>query len=147
MNALPIIRVQSAQRKLRVEIEKLEVFANRALPECCRLSAAKRDHVQDLREINVVLVSDRRIAALHRQFMNIAGPTDVLTFQHGEIVISVETAQENAMRFGGATEEEIRLYLVHGLLHLLGFNDQTAREARAMEAAQQRVLKALRVSD
>ncbi len=61
------------------------------------------------------------MAALHLQFMNIAGPTDVLTFQHGEIVISVETAQENAVRFGHEVEAEIRLYLVHGYPPFVGF--------------------------
>ncbi len=147
MSVLPNIRVQNAQRKLRVDVKKLELFANRAFPDCCRLQAAKVDDICDLREIDVILVSDQRMAELHRKFMNIAGPTDVLTFQHGEIVVSVETAQENATRFGCATEDEIQLYIVHGLLHLLGFNDQTSRGARTMESSQQRVLKALRVSD
>ncbi len=147
MSALPTIRVRSAQRKLRVAMKELELFAKRAFPECCRLPAATLDQIRDLREIDVILVSDRRMAALHRQFMNIAGPTDVLTFQHGEIVVSVETAQENAARFGVAVEDEIRLYVVHGFLHLLGYDDQTARGARAMESAQQRVLKAVRASD
>ncbi|MEP6821418.1 MAG: rRNA maturation RNase YbeY [Chthoniobacterales bacterium] len=146
MSVLPNIRVRNTQRKLRVDVMKLELFANRAFPDCCRLPAAEIDGIGNLREIDVILVSDRRMAALHRQFMNLAGPTDVLTFQHGEIVVSVETAQENAKRFGGAIEEEIQLYIVHGFLHLLGYNDQTSREARTMEAAQQRVLKALRAS-
>ena len=100
-----------------------------------------------LPEISVVLVSDRRIAALHRRFMEMAGPTDVLTFQHGEIVVSAETARANARRFGSTSEDEIRLYIVHGFLHLLGFDDVTAKKARAMEAAQKRVLRTVRASN
>ena len=44
-------------------------------------------------EIFVWLISDRRMAHLHRKFLGLSGPTDVLTFQHGEIFISVETAR------------------------------------------------------
>ena len=50
-----------------------------------------------LREIFVLLISDRRMARLHRQFLNKAGPTDVLTFEHGEIFISVERARDHAV--------------------------------------------------
>lgn len=135
----PVLRVRNAQRKLRVDIGKLQQFGTCALRHCLELPAAQ---ALELREITVVLVSDRRIAALHKKFMRIVGPTDVLTFQHGEIVMSVETAQQNAERFSTSKEEEIRLYLVHGLLHLLGFDDQTPEQARAMESAQRRILLA-----
>ena len=99
---------------------------------------------RDLSELSVVLVSDRRIAELHRRFMNIAGATDVLTFQHGEIVASVETAQRNAARFGCSVDEEIQRYIVHGFLHLLGLNDKTAAERETMERAQEKVLRSMR---
>ncbi len=146
MSARPKVRVQSAQRKLRFEVGELARFANAALSECCALPAAQSSLLRDLREIVVTLVSDRKMATLHRQFMGIAGPTDVLTFQHGEIVISVETAAENALRFASSLQAEVELYLVHGLLHLLGFDDRTPPQARAMEEAQEHVLKALRTS-
>jgi len=84
------------------------------------------------------------MAALHQEFMNIPGPTDVLTFQHGEIVVSVETAQQNAERFATSAADEIKLYVIHGLLHLLGFDDRTREEARVMEAVQAEVLRAVR---
>ncbi len=72
---------------------------------CVRdLRAAALDAARAFPEVNVVLVSDRRMAALHQRFMQIAGPTDVLTFQHGEIVVSVETAQANAARFRSSTD-------------------------------------------
>ena len=142
-----IIRVQNAQRKLRVNVALLERFAARAFQRCAELPGASLENVRALPTINVVLVSDRRIAALHQQFMKISGPTDVLTFQHGEIVVSVETAQQNARRFDTALEDEIRLYVVHGFLHLLGFEDQTPAPSRAMEAAQEEVLRSLRASN
>lgn len=130
-----------------IAAEPLERFASAAFLRCCGLPTASLENVRAFPEIGVTLVSDRRIAALHRQFMKIAGPTDVLTFQHGEIVVSVETAQANATHFGCSTEDEIRLYIVHGFLHLLGFDDRTPKQSRAMEAAQEIVLRRGRASN
>jgi probable rRNA maturation factor len=100
-----------------------------------------------LHEVGVLLVSDRRMAALHQQFMNIAGPTDVLTFQHGEIFISVDTARANAKRFRTSLLHELQLYLVHGLLHLHGHDDTTPAEAKRMQTAQERLLAAVALGD
>jgi len=139
MNGLPVVRARNAQRKLPVNLATLEEFATRALQHCLELPSAEE---LALREVIIVLVSDRRIAELHRKFMQVAGPTDVLTFQHGEIVISVETAERHAGRFGTSAEEEIKLYVVHGLLHLLGFDDKTPAQARTMASTQTRILRA-----
>ena len=72
--------------------------------------------------------------------MNERGPTDVITFQHGEIFISAEMARRNARRFGNSLVRELRLYIVHGLLHLQGFDDREPRKARKMEALQRKIL-------
>jgi probable rRNA maturation factor len=129
------ITVRNFQRKLRMDCAALQRFAERALEKIPNHS---------LGQIDVLLISDRRIATLHRQFMNIAGPTDVITFQHGEIFISVETAKRNARRFRSSTANEVKLYIVHGLLHLHGYDDKTATEARAMEKTQRRIFHAAR---
>src|SRR5213075_3581956 len=93
-----------------------------------------------LRNIFVWLISDRRMSRLHRQFLGQSGPTDVLSFQHGEIFISVETARHHARAFGNSLLRELKLYIVHGLLHLHGFDDRTPSEAHKMKAAQERIL-------
>ncbi len=93
-----------------------------------------------LREISVWLISDRRMSRLHRQFLGQSGPTDVLTFQHGEIFISVETTKRHAHIFGNPFVRELKLYIVHGLLHLHGFDDQTPGEARKMKNVQEKIL-------
>ena len=133
-----MIHLQNAQRSVRIDVASLRAFAEHALPLCLKRA---RKGVIALTQFDVILVSDRRSAALHRRFMRIAGPTDVITFQHGEIFISVETARRNARRFQTSTENEIRLYLIHGLLHLLGFDDKKPAQARAMERAQARILR------
>jgi probable rRNA maturation factor len=90
--------------------------------------------------IVVTIISDRQMARLHQRFSGVAGPTDVLTFHHGEIVISVETARRQARAFGSTTENELRLYILHGLLHLYGFDDRSARARAAMHQVQDQLL-------
>ncbi len=109
---------------------------------CLQLPHNRATPLTTLPEIHVALVSDRKMAVLHQQFMNIAGPTDVLTFEHGEIVISVDTATANAEQFHTAIDREVRLYIVHGLLHLHGYDDTTATKAKRMHDVQERILAA-----
>jgi probable rRNA maturation factor len=121
----------------------LQKFANRAMALCLRIRRRKRADIENLKEISVLIVSDRRIASLHQRFMHEAGPTDVMTFQHGEIFISAETATRNARRFGTTLAHELRLYIIHGLLHLRGFDDRTAADARKMKILQEKILRTL----
>jgi probable rRNA maturation factor len=64
----------------------------------------------------------------------------VITFQHGEIFVSTETARRQTRRFGTSLEHELRLYLVHGLLHLHGFDDKDPRSAAEMKRTQEKLL-------
>jgi probable rRNA maturation factor len=80
------------------------------------------------------------MAALHKEFCGLPGPTDVLTFQHGEIVISAETAARQARIFRSNLTAEIQLYLLHGLLHLAGFDDVTAYQQKRMQRLQNKLL-------
>jgi probable rRNA maturation factor len=96
--------------------------------------------LSQLEEVSVALVSDRRIAELHRRFLNERGPTDVITFQHGEIVISAETARRQARAFRTSFEHELCLYLAHGLLHLLGYDDKTPAGAAEMKRLQEKLV-------
>ncbi|HEX8490662.1 MAG TPA: rRNA maturation RNase YbeY, partial [Chthoniobacterales bacterium] len=121
---MPVITVLNRQRKVSVKPSALRDFAENVLQECLKLHGAKASALRSLREVSVVLVSDRRMAELHRRFLQQPGPTDVITFQHGEIFVSTETARRQARRFGTSLEHELRLYIVHGLLHLHGFDDK-----------------------
>src|SRR5947207_8269331 len=118
---MPKIIVRNLQRKIPVNVVELEKFAKKAVERCLRLSRNKRTDLIQLSEISVLIISDRKMAALHRQFMNESGPTDVMTFQHGEIFVSAETARRHARRFGNAFGRELRLYVIYVLLHLHGF--------------------------
>jgi probable rRNA maturation factor len=136
----PQISARNFQRKISVDVVGLEKFARKALAVCLSLPSRKKTDLETLREVSVLIVSDRRMESLHRRFMNEPGPTDVITFQHGEIFISAEMAERNARRFGNPFPRELRLYVLHGLLHLQGFDDRTKAGAREMHMAQEKIL-------
>ena len=133
----PVITVYNRQRKLPVKLAALQDFARRALQGCLKLRSPKPAVLTTLPELNVVLISDRRMAELHRRFLQEPGPTDVITFQHGEIFVSTETARRQARRFGTTADHEMRLYIAHGLLHLHGFDDKDARSSAEMQRVQE----------
>lgn len=137
----PIITVHNRQRIVRVPLVALQEFAVRALQECLKIPR-KRSGLTKLAGLSVLLVSNRRMAELHRRFLHLPGPTDVITFQHGEIFVSVETARSHARRFRNSLEGELRLYMAHGLLHLHGLDDKTPADAAEMERAQEKLVAA-----
>ena len=136
------ITVHNRQRTVRVPLAALQEFAVRALPECLKIPGRKRSGLESVTELSVILVSNRRMAELHRRFLHHPGPTDVITFQHGEIVVSVETARSHARRFGSSIEGELRLYIAHGLLHLHRFDDKNSAGAAEMKRAQRKLVTA-----
>jgi len=81
--------VHNLQRALRIDLPALQKSAEKILELVLRIRAGRRTQLRRLDEISVLLISDRRMAWLHRQFLGQSGATDVLTFQHGEIFISV----------------------------------------------------------
>jgi probable rRNA maturation factor len=140
-NALvPKIVVRNVQRKIPVGAADLEKFAAKALKFCLRLPKKRATDLDKLSKVSILIVSDRRMASLHRRFLNEHGPTDVITFQHGEIFISAETARAQARRFGSTFGRELRLYVVHGLLHLNGYDDRDKAGARKMRLVQEKIL-------
>ncbi len=133
------IFLQNRQRAHPVDVAWLRRFAPLALEKCRELCDDGKFALERLDEISVAIVSDRTIARLHVDFMGIPGPTDVITFEHGEIVMSAQTAALYATEHGHRIEEELALYTVHGLLHLNGFEDATSRAAARMQKVQTRV--------
>jgi probable rRNA maturation factor len=134
---MPSLTLFNRQRKKQVNSSQFRTFAESAIVEVTKLKSS----VVLPEEISVIFVSDARIAAIHRQYMSVEGPTDVITFGHGEIVISVETAERQAKTFASSFEHELRLYCVHGLLHLAGFDDLTSAGFKEMAKLQERILQ------
>ncbi len=121
-------------------IDLLESSAVRALPYVLKAARTVGSVLTNLQEVEVSLVDDATIADVHVRFMDIAGATDVITFDHGEIHISVETAREQAEEFDNNFERELMLYIIHGLLHLAGHEDATPEGLAQMNDLQQSIL-------
>jgi len=138
----PKIIVHNLQRAVPLNVADLENFAAKALRFCLQLRKSEPTNLTKLREISILFISDRRMALLHRRFLNQSGPTDVITFQHGEIFIAAQRARQHARTFGNSLGREVRLYIVHGFLHLHGFDDRSEADARKMKAAQEKILAA-----
>ncbi|NOY00239.1 MAG: rRNA maturation RNase YbeY [Verrucomicrobia bacterium] len=111
-----------------------------ALPLCLAHPAQHEVCLPNLSEIEVNLVMDDKIAQLHDEFMGDPAPTDVITFHHGEIFISLETAEREGVKFGHSIEKEALLYLIHGMLHLNGHDDKTPDEREVMKSLQEQIL-------
>ncbi|CAB4244455.1 protein of unknown function [Methylacidimicrobium sp. AP8] len=80
------------------------------------------------------------MAALHAEWLQVPGPTDVLAFDYGEVFVCPWVAEREAPRHHLTTEEEVLLYGIHGLLHLAGWDDRCPEDRLAMEAEQRRLL-------
>jgi probable rRNA maturation factor len=105
----------------------------------------------DSAEICIRLVSDRSMAGLNRRWLGHEGPTDVITFPLsddgepvlvGDIVVSTVTANRVAGELGWPARHELAYYVVHGLLHLAGYDDRTPADRRAMRAREKLAMRA-----
>jgi probable rRNA maturation factor len=101
--------------------------------------------------ISLAVVDDPTMARLNEQFLDHKGPTDVLSFVldksegfvDGEVIVGAETALRESPRYGATPSDELLLYVVHGTLHLVGYDDTTVATRRKMRKREQEVLQAL----
>ena len=99
-------------------------------------------------QIGIAVVDDATIAKLHEEFLNDPDPTDVLSFLlersktslEGEVVVSADTARANAPRYRATAEDELLRYVIHGTLHLVGYDDATPRKRAAMRKREEEYL-------
>lgn len=100
------------------------------------LSAKKKRKM--IGDVNVRLVSDRTIHRFNRQYLAHDYATDVLAFEAaeegvlGDVMVSVDTAKIQAAELGHSLNKEVVILILHGILHLLGYRDKTAREKKQM---------------
>jgi probable rRNA maturation factor len=107
------------------------------------LALAKQNKavLASLPAIEITILGERAMAKVHRNFLSIPGATDVITFPYGEILVCAPVAAARASEFSHGTTEEIAIYIVHGLLHLSGFDDIAKSDSKKMAAAQQEILQ------
>jgi probable rRNA maturation factor len=98
--------------------------------------------------VNVAIVDDPTIHEMNVRHLEHDYPTDVLSFLieqdgnriEGDIAVSIDTAAREAPKYGWQTDDELLLYVVHGALHLAGFDDLEPAKQQAMRAAEQQLL-------
>ena len=144
------IACSNRQRQLTVRQSDIRGLFTAALAE---LKATEAD-------LSIAIVNDTEIAQLHARWLDIPGPTDVLSFDLsgtprpprpqsaglrvvGEIIASGETAVREAMRYHWRAEHELAYYLLHGLLHLCGFDDIQPGPRRAMRRRERQLMQAI----
>ncbi len=116
--------------------------------------------VPELSELSIALVDEGEIAALNERYRGISGPTDVLSFgcddpcptpgdepiTLGDVVIAPAVAERQAAELGHSVEHELDVLLVHGILHVLGYDHEDDAEADVMSAREAALLDAYAAS-
>jgi probable rRNA maturation factor len=109
---------------------------------------------RDVNRIDVAMLDDEAMCELHEQYHRISDTTDVLTFDVSpspdvplevDIAVGVEVAKRQAEARGHSIERELLLYIVHGLLHCMGYDDHDTASFAAMHEKEDRVLDAIGV--
>lgn len=137
------IKIENRQKTKKINRAELAQWATKAL-KLCRIRAG---------ELSVLLVGDSEIAVMNRKFLKRRGPTDVLAFAMregrfagispgilGDVVISVDTAIRQAKAYRTSLRYELCLYLIHGILHLVGYDDIADKKRRKMEIRQEQIV-------
>lgn len=141
---MPVL-VRNRLRRRALNQSRLQALAHRILASAGDPRA----------ELSVELVGDHRMRRLNRQYRRLDRPTDVLAFPMregvgstsslvGDVVISVHTADRQARTAGHSLDQEVVTLLIHGILHLLGYDhERSGREARRMVRKEQAIFRSL----
>lgn len=128
---------------------------------CVAAEVLHQEGVKGEIELSLVITDDEAIRQLNRRFRGVDAPTDVLAFGAGaeerfvsppdsppylgDVVISYQRAQAQAEEWGHPVAEELKLLVVHGILHLLGYDHQEEADAQKMREREKRLCETLRV--
>lgn len=100
-------------------------------------------------EVDIAIVGSRKSASMNRKYLKHTGATDIITFDQSELalpglrcqlVVCGDIARKEALQRGGGVQRELLLYIIHGLLHMIGYDDTTPQEAEKMYAQQEKLL-------
>jgi len=97
------------------------------------------DNNKKIKELSIIFCNDEYILELNKKYLNHNYYTDIITFDYseknyvsGDLIISLDTVQSNAKKYKTDFNTEICRVMVHGVLHLLGFDDKTDEEKKIM---------------
>lgn len=144
-----IVEIANLQKHYQIKSSKIKCAVKEVLSKK-GTSSALFVRGKDAR-LSIALVDNSKIKELNKQYFNSDEVTDVISFPlsnnknllSGEIIVSVETAVDTAGKRNISIEGEIILYIIHGILHLLGYDDGSEGDARAMHEEETKILKTL----
>ena len=139
--------------QLIYDIEKATDVDNDWLNSTCKNILNDKNH--DTATISIILTNDKQLLQLKKQYFKQNVLTDVITFNleedndpiEGEIYISLNRVSENARDFKQDIRQELKRVIIHGILHLLGYDDQTPKEKNTMTCLEDHYLGKSIVSD
>ena len=118
-------------------VERYQQVLQTLLPELMAHPKGPDHVLSELEVIEISIVDDDTIAAVHGEFLDDPTATDAITFPYGEVLVSCDTAARYAAEHGIAREEELFRYMVHGLTHLHGYLDYEPADRDALFAVQE----------
>jgi probable rRNA maturation factor len=119
--------------------QALREAASRAWPLVVAHACAEH-HLADFEVLEIAFVSRADSDRIHREFMDVAGDTDVITFLHGELIICPAVAAAQASEHGEPLLRELLRYIIHGMLHLAGHLDDQENRRIVMESIQEQLV-------
>ena len=136
----------SSPQKYRIQVDLIRLEA------CLQASLEKLGYAQD-EAVTLKLTDNKTIQQLNKTYRGVDAPTDVLSFENdyldpesglhylGDIVISIEKAQEQAANNGHLLQQEVEMLFVHGVLHLCGYDHAEADGYAEMSRIQDEILQ------
>ena len=134
-----ILTVINSQNLINFDLEYVKSKVDVACQLCVRESKESAP-LKGLESVEISIIDDKQIAKVHGEFMDDPSPTDVITFDYGEILVSAETAFSNSEEMQVSLENEVLLYIIHGMLHLGGYLDGSRAEFKEMKSLQEMIL-------
>ena len=134
-----ILTVINSQNLINFDLEYVKSKVDMACQLCVRESK-ESSPLKELESVEISIIDDKQIAKVHGEFMDDPSPTDVITFDYGEILVSAETALSNSEELQVSLENEVLLYIIHGMLHLGGYLDGSRAEFKEMKSLQEMIL-------
>lgn len=132
---------------MQINLDRLKTLATQIL---------QREGCGDMAEVSILLTDNKEIAKLNENYRGVKGPTDVLSFSLnegtdcidpgsfttlGDVIISLDYAQNQAIEYGNLFEKELDFLLIHGLLHLIGYDHEKECDAIVMFKRQEALLE------
>ena len=134
-----ILTIIDSQNSINFDLEYVKSKVDVACQLCVRESKESAP-LKELDSVEISIIDDKQIAKVHGEFMDDPSPTDVITFDYGEILVSAETALSNSDEMQVSLENEVLLYIIHGMLHLGGYLDDSSAGFNEMKSLQEMIL-------